>query len=109
MLDYQRGKIYKIQCHETGKQYIGSTTCRLEPSELLSLMGGTLGALDSEEDVVFKFGNILRGHALHCKFAIASYMYVCTRRVIACYDWSGEHTYMPQSQTDSAPIALRRN
>ena len=29
MRDYQRGKIYKIQCHKTGKQYIGSTTCRL--------------------------------------------------------------------------------
>ena len=29
MRDYQRGKIYRIKCHETGKQYIGSTTCRL--------------------------------------------------------------------------------
>ena len=29
MRDYQLGKIYKIQCHKTGKQYIGSTTCRL--------------------------------------------------------------------------------
>ena len=36
MLDYQRGKIYKIQCHKTGKQYIGSTTCRLLCQRLAS-------------------------------------------------------------------------
>ena len=36
MLDYQRGKIYKIQCHKTGKQYIGSTTRRLLCQRLAS-------------------------------------------------------------------------
>ena len=36
MRDYQRGKIYKIECHKTGKQYIGSTTCRLLCQRLAS-------------------------------------------------------------------------
>ena len=30
MRDYQQGKIYRIQCRKTGKQYIGSTTLCLQ-------------------------------------------------------------------------------